>query len=151
MEAKREDVCEAIRQDARFTILSSILETTGIGEAMSHEREAFTLFAPTDSAFRQLSERAFSLLTSPEGSGLAALILGQHLIPSKYLYSSDLRRKISVETLHGNKLEIKEQDNVLQLGEAHILLPAIVAANAVIFPVDKVMRARRKAIKSTIN
>ena len=145
METKKEDVYEAIRQDERFTILSTILETTGIGEAMSNEREAFTFFAPTDIAFRQLPKKAFSLLTSPEGSGLAALILGQHLVPNNYLYSSDLRAKTSVKTLHGNKLEITEQDNVLQLGEANILLPAITAVNAVIFPIDKVMRARRRS------
>lgn len=139
---KREDVYEAIKHDDRFTILSAILENTGIGEAMAIESEGFTFFAPTDAAFRRLSKKAFALLASPEGSGLAAVILGEHVIPKKYLYSSDLRKKRSVETLHGNKLNIKEEDNVLQLEGAHILMPPIAAANAVIFPIDKVMRAR---------
>jgi uncharacterized surface protein with fasciclin (FAS1) repeats len=135
-----------IKHDDRFTILSAILETTGIGEAMANECKAFTFFAPTDFAFRRLSKKGFSLLMSPEGASLAALILGQHLVPMEYLYASDLRRKKSVKTMHGNKLEISENDNVLQLGEAHILLPAITASNAVVFPIDKVMRARRRGL-----
>lgn len=140
-----EDVYEAIKHDERFTILSRILEITGIGEAMSHEREAFTFFAPTDAAFRHLSKKALTLLASPEGSGLVAAILAQHLIPKSYLYSNDLRRKRSVKTLHGNELRIQEEANILQIAEAHILMPAITASNAVVFPVDKVFPARRKA------
>jgi len=141
-----ENVYEVIKNDDRFTILSKILETSGIGEAMSKECEAFTFFAPTDEAFRRLSENALTLLTSPEGTGLVAAILGQHLIPKSYLYSNDLRRKDSVKTLSGNKLGIKSKANVLQLEEAHILMPGIVASNAVVFPVDKVLPASRKSV-----
>jgi len=82
---------------------------------------------------------------SPEGTALVAAILGQHLVPKSCLYSNDLRRRDSVKTLHGNKLDIKKEANVLQLEEAHILMPGIVAANAVVFPVDKVLPARRRA------
>jgi uncharacterized surface protein with fasciclin (FAS1) repeats len=139
-----ENVYDVIKHDQRFTILTKILETTGVGEAMSAERVAFTFFAPTDDAFRQLSEKSLTLLTSPEGSGMVAAILGQHLIPKSYLYSNDLRRKDSVKTLHGNKLEIKEDGNILQIEEAHILMPGIAASNAVVFPIDKVLPTRLK-------
>lgn len=143
-----ENVYEVIKNDKRFTILSKILKSTGIGEAMSEERETFTFFAPTDAAFNNLTENALKTLISPEGKGLVAAILGQHLVPKSYLYSNDLRRKDSVKTLHGNKLKISEESNVLQLEEAHILLPGIAASNAVVFPIDKVLPARRKTVIS---
>ncbi len=143
-----ENVYEVIKNDKRFTILTEILKTTGIGEAMSEERETFTFFAPTDTAFNSLSENALKTLISPEGKGAIAAILGQHLIPKSYLYSNDLRRKDSVKTLHGNKLKISEESNVLQLEEAHILLPGIAASNAVIFPIDKVLPAINKTFLS---
>lgn len=143
-----ENVYEAIKHDERFTILSKILDRTGIGKAMSTERETFTFFAPTDDAFRRLSEKALILMMSPEGAGLVAAILGQHLVPKSYLYSSELRRKDSVKTLHGNKLKIREESNVLQIEEAHILMPVIAASNAVVFPVDKVLPARRRALSA---
>lgn len=141
-----ENVYEAIKRDERFTILSKILNITGIGEAMSNERDAFTFFAPTDEAFRRLSERALILLMSPEGAGTVAAILSQHLVPKTYLYSTDLRRRDSVKTLHGNELNIREEANILQIEEAHILMPVIAAANAVVFPVDKVLPTRRRAL-----
>lgn len=144
----KDNVYEAIKHDERFTILSRILESTGIGEAMSKERETFTFFAPTDHAFRNLSKKALTLLTSPEGAGFVAAILGQHLIPKSYLYSNDLLKRDSLKTLHGNKLEIKREDNILQLEEAHILMPGIAASNAVIFPIDKVLPVRRRAISA---
>jgi uncharacterized surface protein with fasciclin (FAS1) repeats len=146
----KEDVYEVIKHDKRFKILSKILERTGIGEAMSSEREAFTFFAPTDDAFLRLSENALRLLLSPEGAGLVAAILGQHLVPKSYLFSNDLRRRNSVKTLQGNELSIKKEADMLQLEEAHILMPGIVASNAVVFPIDKVLPARRKVITSKV-
>ena len=139
-----ENVYEAIKHDARFTILVKILKITGIGEAMASEPQAFTFFAPTDEAFRRLSENALTLLLSVEGAGLVAAILGQHLVPRSYLYANDLRRRDSVKTLHGNKLSIREEDGGLRIEEANILMPAVTASNAVVFPVDKVLPARRR-------
>ena len=147
----KENVYEVIKHDQRFKILSKILESTGIGEAMSSERESFTFFAPTDDAFRHLSKNALTLLLSPEGAGLVAAILGQHLVPKSCLYSNDLRRRDSVRTLHGNKLGITKEADMLQLEEAHILMPGIVASNAVVFPVDKILPARRRAGKAAGN
>jgi uncharacterized surface protein with fasciclin (FAS1) repeats len=141
-----ENVYQAIKRDERFTILSKILDITGIGEAMSGERDAFTFFAPTDNAFHRLSESALILLLSPEGAGLVAAILSQHLVPRTYLYSTDLRRRDSVKTMHGNKLNIREEANILQIEEANILMPVIAASNAVVFPIDKVLPARRGSL-----
>lgn len=141
------NVYEVINRDERFTILQKILDSTGIGEAMTKEREAFTFFAPTDDAFNHLPEPTLRLLTSAEGKGLAAKILGQHLIPKSYLYSNDLRQKTSVRNLNGAKLEIKEENNMLHLqGGAHIFTPGIAASNGVIFAVDKILPMKPKIL-----
>lgn len=140
-----ENVYEAIKRDEKFKILSKILKTTGIGEAMASERDAFTFFAPTDDAFRRLTKSGLILLMSTEGAGLVAAILGQHLVPKSCLFSNDLRSRDSVKTLHGNHLSIRKEESVLQIEEARILMPAITASNAVVFPVDKVLPARRRA------
>ncbi|MGI8555739.1 MAG: fasciclin domain-containing protein [Pyrinomonadaceae bacterium] len=146
---EKKNVYEVITKDERFRILSKILESTGIGEAMSKEKEIFTFFAPTDEAFCKLSKKALKILISPEGKELFAAIMGQHLVPKSYFYSDDLRRKDSVETMNGNKLKINEKANVLRLEEAHILMPGIAASNGVVFPVDKIIPARRKTVLPT--
>jgi len=149
---KDENVYEVIRNDKRFGVLSRILESTGIGEAMSRERETFTFFAPTDHAFSDLSDEALKFLMSRDGREVAAAILSYHLVPKSYLYSKDLRERDSVENLNGTRLRIREEENVLHLGKAHILTPAIAAANGVVFPVDKVLplviKPRAEVLKS---
>jgi len=142
---KKEDVYKTIRKDKRFTILTEILEITGIGEAMSTEQEAFTFFAPIDSAFQNMGEKTLLLVRSPEGIGMLSAILGRHLVPKKYLYSNDLRIRKSVKTLHGADLKITNEANILQLDGAHILLPGIASSNAMVFPVDKVLPIKRIA------
>lgn len=149
MESK-ENVFDAIRHDDRFSNLSEILEETGIGEAMSNERQAFTFFAPTDRAFEKLPRKAYLLLTSPEGAPLAAAILGRHLIPRKYLYSDDLRKNTPFRTLNGGEMTITSDRNGLHLAEAHILLPGIAASNGIIFPVDKILRVKRSARENIV-
>ena len=72
----KEDVYEVIKQDQRFSILTKILENTGIGEAMSSEREAFTFFAPTDDAFRRLSKKRAHAFDEPRGHGAGRRHLG---------------------------------------------------------------------------
>lgn len=140
----KENVYEVIGSDERFRVLQEILEATGIGEAMTKEREAFTFFAPIDDAFEKLSKPARRLLTSPEGRGLVAAILGQHLIPKSYLYANDLRKKKSFENLNGARLKIKEEKNMLLLGKVHILMPGVAATNGVVFPVDGILPVQKR-------
>lgn len=138
------NVYEIIKRDQRFSILLKILDDTGIGEAMSKEKQVFTFFAPTDDAFNDLSAETMQVLNSSKGKGLVAAILGQHIIPGKYLYSNDLQNQESVKTMHGNNLQICEKKNMLQLEDAHILTPGVAAANGVVFPIDKVLPGKRK-------
>lgn len=142
---KKNDVFQVIKNDDRFTILSAILDSTGIGEAMSNEPTGFTFFAPTDTAFERMSQDARILLTSPEGSALVGAILAQHLVPNHYLYSNDLRKRKSVKTLHGNEIVISKQSNIVRVGEANVMLPAIASTNAMVFPVDKVLPTKRRS------
>jgi uncharacterized surface protein with fasciclin (FAS1) repeats len=143
----QENVYQVINRDERFTVLQKILDSTGTGEAMTKEREAFTFFAPTDEAFSHLPRQTLRLLTSPEGKGLAAGILGQHLIPKSYLNSKDLRQKASIKNLNGTKLKITEVNNVLHLqGGARVFTPEIAASNGVIFPVDKILPVKPKIL-----
>jgi uncharacterized surface protein with fasciclin (FAS1) repeats len=140
---KQDDVCEVIRNDERFSILSEILDNTGIGDALTKERKAFTFFAPTDMALKQFPESALRLLRSPEGKELAIGILGRHIIPGEYLYSGDLRLCPSVKPLRGGNVKIKMENNALKFGRAPVRTPGIAARNGVIFPVDRILPMRR--------
>jgi uncharacterized surface protein with fasciclin (FAS1) repeats len=85
------------------------------------------------------------LLASVEGKEFALKLLSEHLIPHSYLYAHDLRQTRTLDTLNGRKAKIDVDKNVLSLGRAHVLTPGIAARNGVIFPVDRVPPARRRA------
>jgi uncharacterized surface protein with fasciclin (FAS1) repeats len=144
----KENVFEAIKNDERLRILTKMLESTGIAQAMSEEREQFTFFAPTDVAFGKLSSAALRHLTGPDGKELIAVMLGRHLIPKAYLGADDLRSGKSLLSLYGHELKVKAAADVLRLEGALILLPAITASNAVVFPVNKILSAPRQKIMS---
>lgn len=140
---KKEDVYEVIRNDGRFSILSKILDRSGMGEALANEQKVFTFFAPTDEALSQLSKPALRLLMSPEGKELAMAMLGRHVIPQSYLYSTDLQRAGSLKPLFGREIKIAVKDNVVRYGKAPIKTPGIATRNAVIFAIDRLQPLRR--------
>src|SRR5688572_29846357 len=143
---KEKNVYEVIKGDVRFSILSKILDRTGIGTELANERDPFTFFAPTDEALERLPDIALRLLASAEGKEFARKILSEHLIPRSYLYAHDLRRTSSLNTLNGHKAKINTDKNVLSVGRAHVLTPGIAARNGVIFPIDRVLVARRRPV-----
>ena len=138
-----QDVYEVIQNDQKFSVLAEILESTGIGEALANEKNAFTFFAPTDDALSHLSKSALQLLKSPEGKDLALAILGRHVIPGSYLYSDDLRRSKSLTPLNGPNIKVSIKNNAVRFGGAPIKTPGIAARNGVVFPVDRVQPLRK--------
>jgi uncharacterized surface protein with fasciclin (FAS1) repeats len=147
---KKENVYQIIKEDERFSVLHKILDRTGIGPAMAKEQKPFTFFAPTDDALSRLPKAALRLLTSSEGRDFAIALLAEHLIPDTYLYADDLRKTRSLKTLHGHKLHITNAKNVLSVGKAHVLTPGRAANNGVVFPVDRLLRTRRKRRVATV-
>lgn len=142
---KNEDVYEVIKKDERFSILSKILDRSGMGEAMANEQKVFTFFAPTDKALSHLSKSALRLLTSPEGKDLAMAMLGRHVIPRSYLYSTDLQRTKTLKPLFGREVRIAVANNVVRYGKAPICTPGIATKNAVVFPIDQLLPLRRQS------
>ena len=143
----KENVYEIISQDKRFSVLAEILDKTGIGSLLAQQRSAFTFFAPTDEALLNLHSSALNLLKTKEGRDLAAALLTRHLIPNAYLYADDLRKRVSITTLHGNDLIISNENNSMKLGSAHVLTPGIAASNGVVFAVDQLLPIRRNQPK----
>lgn len=139
-----QNVYEVIRTDLKFSLLTEILERTGMAEALANETKAFTFFAPTNYALAHLSKPALRLLRSPEGRKLALTLLARHLIPGSYLYSDELRRAKSLKPMHGSPVRISVKNNAVRYGGAPITTPGIAAKNGVIFPVERVQPLRRK-------
>ena len=135
-------VFEAIKNDDRLSIFASILEGTGLGDKLESETNAFTIFAPTDDALRELPDAALEQMSTSDGKELASIILARHILPGKYLYADELRTRSSVEMMNGRRVKVTQDKNVLKLGRANVLTPGFAAKNGVVFAVDKILRPK---------
>jgi uncharacterized surface protein with fasciclin (FAS1) repeats len=135
----RKSVYQIIEMDEKFSILLKILDKTPLGQAMQHEENPFTFFAPTDGAFYQMLQQTPHIEATETGKILVAEILGQHMIPGGCLYTDDLRQRHSVTNLEGKVLVIRQEDHRIFINDAQILTPASIAANGVVFAIDKVL------------
>ena len=136
--ANRKTVFDIIEQDEKFSILLQVLNQTGFGRALRHEKNPFTFFAPTDGAFYQFFNHDADRSIDAGSKILITSILGRHLIPGLSLYSDDLRRINSVKTMEGTELGIYRDGHRIFLNGAQILSPGTAAANGVVFAIDKV-------------
>ena len=134
-----QSIFEVIKTDGRFSILTKILERTGIGDTLSNQTGALTFFAPTDAAFAQLPKEELEQLSGARGGKFIADILGRHIVPNAFFYTDDLRRRDSVEALDGNELKLDEKGSMLRLEGEPVLTPGILSRNGVVFPVNAVL------------
>ena len=103
------------------------------------EKGPFTVFAPTDEAFKALlaklgtSEEEF--LARPD----LADILKLHIVKGKQLLSSDLQEEQSLETLQGNELKVVKEGEAVKVGPATVLKSDLIGSNGVIHSIDMVL------------
>jgi uncharacterized surface protein with fasciclin (FAS1) repeats len=93
----------------------------------------FTLFAPTDTAFRKLSERQIQLLVAnPE---LLRKLISSHVIAGKALTAAELKNWHGKQ-LNGFRISTA---NTIQIGGAELILLDIKCSNGVIHCIDTVL------------
>ncbi len=75
-----DSLAEVIGDDPSVSLVSSLLDSTGIKGALQGEA-SYTLLAPTDAAVEALGDEAVATLKSESGGAIAAAILRGHMIP----------------------------------------------------------------------
>lgn len=119
---------EALTQAVEDTKLSSTLDRPG----------SYTLFAPTNDAFRKLGREKLDFLTQPANRPILANILAYHLTKNQ----NDLRTLMNtsqLKTLNGRMLEIKSTNGELKINNASLLTSNIATSNGVIHIIDTVL------------
>ncbi len=106
--------------------LTATLESDGI----------FTIFAPTDAAFEDMSDSQLKKLFEDKIN--LTTILSYHLVPGKFM-TKDLLKLDSLKTLEGDSLSVSHIDTAIMIDDAQIVHPDILAANGVIQGIDTVI------------
>ena len=136
--ARAADLVDTARASGKFTILLHAADVAGM-TAMLKGPGPFTVFAPTDDAFRALPAGTVDMLLKPENLNKLKKMLGYHAAFGA-LKMSDLKDPVSAVTMSiGAPVILKKDGGGVQANDAHIIMPDMAADNGVVQVIDKVL------------
>lgn len=98
----------------------------------------FTVFAPTDAAFKKLPKGTLASLLKPENKGKLVKILTYHVVPGKVMAADIAGRTTAVATVEGGQVHVNGKHGV-RVNNARVVKADIIADNGVIHVIDKVL------------
>ncbi len=101
-------------------------------DSLLEEGEKYTIFAPSDEAFRNFRNQAGNADSTYYQN------LAQFIVKDTYT-ATDLLNKKSLETLDGNTIQISNANGEIRVGDAKIIYTDLEASNAIIQVVDEVI------------
>jgi uncharacterized surface protein with fasciclin (FAS1) repeats len=137
-QAGMKNIVETAAADGRFTTLVTALKAAQLDGNLSGPGP-FTVFAPTDNAFKKLPAGTIdSLLKDPKKYYLKKMLL-YHVV-NKELMAADFMRIGSIDTLEGQSLLIDVSNGTIFVnGNAKVITADIVCSNGVIHVIDNVL------------
>jgi uncharacterized surface protein with fasciclin (FAS1) repeats len=129
------DILEKVATTENLTNLSQILETSEFVD-MLKTPGPFTVFAPTDEAFAQLTKDKLDFLL--EDQEKLKRIIAYHLAFGD-VRTEDLLQIDEVTTVEGSILAVEVNDQQIKLNDAKIISAENVVDNGVIYIIDRVL------------
>lgn len=132
------DIVATAKSTGMFNTLVAALDAGG-KTSMLEEKGPFTVFAPTDDAFKKLPPGTVESLLKPENKAKLASILAYHVIAGKKIMSTDLSTMTSPPTAEGGTLAIKVAAGAVTVNDAKVIKADVPASNGVIHVIDTVL------------
>ncbi len=133
--AADKDIVDTAVGAGTFTTLVAAVTAAGLVETLKGPGP-FTVFAPTDEAFKALGTTVDDLL-KPENKDKLVAILTYHVVPGKVM-AADLKDGMEAATVNGETVMI-DLDNGAMVDDAKVVTADIEATNGVIHVIDKVI------------
>ena len=127
-----DSIIETARNAGSFDILLAALDAAGLTDTLEGH-DTFTVFAPTDEAFKALPRGTVENLLKPENKDQLIAILTYHVVEGR-ITSDDLLETTSARTANGTRLPIG-----LSIGPANVVKTDIRARNGIIHVIDAVL------------
>jgi uncharacterized surface protein with fasciclin (FAS1) repeats len=132
--APSKNIIETMVEAGRFTILTGAIEAAGLSGELAG-KGPFTVFAPTDEAFRKLPSGAYDKLLKDAGKLKA--VLSYHVVAG-HLTARDLKSG-EMATLQGTSLTAVVSSSDARVNEARVSKADAVATNGVVHAIDAVI------------
>lgn len=133
------NIVDAASRVGVFTRFISLLEGSVVEQKL-RQGSSFTLFAPTDNAFKSFSPLTLNWLIEADNGRRLSEILSYHLVRGP-ISSKQLERMKSAKTELGQELQIDLFGNLL-INSARLVLCDIEASNGFIHGISKLLIPR---------
>lgn len=131
------NIPQVVKTAGQFTTLLAAVEAAGLTETLIG-RGPFTLFAPTDDAFRRLPNSAVSDLLKPENREKLVTLLTYHVLPGR-VTAAQARTLSSAETVANQRVQLRDVDGELRVNNAVVRIADVPASNGLIHVIDRVL------------
>jgi len=139
-------IVETAVADGRFTTLVAALKAAKLDGTLSGAGP-FTVFAPTDDAFKKLPNGTVAtLLKDPEGQ--LKQILLYHVVSGSVM-SEDAMKLTSAKTVQGDTIALSVKNGSLMVNGAKVIIKDIKCSNGVIHVIDAVILPPEKKPTAT--
>ena len=122
----------------QFTTLVKLVTRAGLASTLE-QPGPFTVFAPTDAAFKKVPTKTLATLFRSKAK-LRALLL-YHVVPGE-VTAADVVKLTSAKTLNGENVRIRVSGRNVFVGGAKVTKPDVPASNGVIHVVNRVLVPR---------
>ncbi len=129
---------KTLEEQGTFTTLLSAIDKSGLKEQLSGAGP-FTIFAPTDEAFKRLPGDALAKLLLPKNKDALITLLKHHVI-AKQVNGRDLKDKSDQSMLDGSTVKIGILQGKISVDDATMTYADQDATNGVIHIIDAVLR-----------
>jgi uncharacterized surface protein with fasciclin (FAS1) repeats len=119
----------------QFKTLAKLLTMTGLVSTLQ-QQGPFTVFAPTDAAFKQVPKKTLNALLQDKAKLKAVLLY--HVVSGK-VTAEDVVKLTSAKTVNGKDLRIRVAGSNVFVNSAKVTKPDVMASNGVIHVVNRVL------------
>merc|ERR1711992_194738 len=133
-------LAELVVSEPRFSTLLAAVKAADLVDTLNGEGP-FTVFAPTNEAFKKVPEEALTGLLADK-EGLKAVLL-RHVVPSSLEGKNIPPGTTALTTAGGEEISVRrDTNNLIQIqstaGSAYVVLFDVIASNGVVHAVDSV-------------
>lgn len=138
--AEKDIVDTAVGADGFKTLVAAV-KAAGLVDTLKGDGP-FTVFAPTDAAFKKLPEGTLEDLLKPENKEKLVAILTYHVVPKKVM-AADVVKLDSAKTAQGGEVTIMVKDGEVMVNNAKVVKTDIECTNGVIHVIDTVILPKK--------
>ncbi len=131
------DIVDTAVSAGSFNTLVAAVKAAGLVETLK-SAGPFTVFAPTDDAFKKLPAGTVETLLKPENKSKLVSILTYHVLSGKVTSTDIAGKTMKAKSVEGSEISV-DATNGVKVDAATVLTADIMCTNGVIHVIDAVI------------